>query len=151
MTVIAVGPADRVAGADDAGPPHAGVVDVHRTAAVVAALLVATGVLAFAVSDSRSVTALIPAVVGVVVGVLVLVSRRAARSGRGTVARGVVVAYAVVGALAALGSLGRVVPALTGGIELPVAFAAQVATVLLSGWLAVVAVQELRTGVGARR
>ena len=120
--------------------------DVHRTAAVVAALLVATGVLAFAVSDSRSITALIPAVVGVVVGVLVLLARRTSLS-----ARGVVVGYAVVGGLAALGSLGRVVPALTGGIELPVAFAAQVATVLLGGWLAVVAVQELRAGAGARR
>ena len=60
------------------------------------------------------------------------------------------VAYAVVGGLGALGSLGRVVPALTGGIELPVAFAAQVVTVLLGGWLAVAAGQHLRGRAPAR-
>ena len=119
--------------------------DVHRTAGVVAALLVVTGLLAFLVSDSRSATALLPALLGVVVGVLVVVARRARRPGRG-----VVVAYAVVGALAALGSLGRVVPALTGGVELPVAFAAQVVTVVLGAWLAVFAVQHLTGRTRAR-
>ena len=119
--------------------------DVHRTAALVAGLLVATGVVAFLVSGASSVTALIPAVLGLVVGVLALLARRARRPGRA-----LVVGYAVVGALGALGSLGRVVPALSGEIELPVAFAAQVVTVVLGAWLAVVAVQHLAGRTSAR-
>ena len=119
--------------------------DVHRTATVVAALLVVTGVLAFLLADSGSVTALIPALLGVVVAVLVVVARQARRP-----ARGVLVGYAVVGGLGALGSLGRVVPALLEGVELPLAFAAQVVTVLLGGWLAVVAVQQLLGRATAR-
>ena len=51
----------------------------------------------------------------------------------------------LIALLGALGSLGRVVPALMGGdIALPIAFGAQVVTSVLCVWLVVASVQHFR-------
>lgn len=118
--------------------------DFYRTTAIVAALLVATGVLAYLVTGASSPTALIPAFFGLFLGGLWALARRPS-----TLGRMATYAIVVVALLGALGSLGRVVPALFGGgIALPVAFAAQLITTVLCLWLVVAAVQHFR---GVRR
>ena len=114
--------------------------DVYRTTATVAALLIAAGVVAYVATGANSVTALIPAFLGLIIGGLYLLAR-AKPSTEKAAMHGV----AVVALLGALGSLGRVVPALLGGeIALPVAFAAQVLTAALCVWLIVAAVRHFR-------
>ena len=114
--------------------------DVYRTTATVAALLIVTGVVAFFVTGTNSVTALIPAFLGLVIGGLYLLARSVPST-----AKAAMHGVAVVALLGAVGSLGRVVPALLGGeIALPVAFAAQVVTTVLCVWLIVAAVRHFR-------
>ena len=113
--------------------------DIYRTTAVVAALLIATGLVAYLASGASSFTALIPAFLGLVIGALWAVAR-----GRPSWAKHAMHGVAVVALLGALGSLGRVIPALAGGIGLPLAFAAQVVTAVLCTWLIVAAVRHFR-------
>lgn len=115
--------------------------DVYRTTATVAALLVLTGVVAYVATGASSVTALIPAFLGLAIGALYLLARS-----KPSTAKAAMHGVAVVALLGALGSLGRVVPALLSGeeIALPVAFAAQVVTTALCVWLIVAAVRHFR-------
>lgn len=114
--------------------------DIYRTTTTVAALLAVAGVIAFVVTGASSFTALIPAVLGLVIGGLYLLARS-----RPSTAKVAMHGVAVVALLGALGSLGRVVPALLGGeIALPVAFAAQAVTTVLCLWLIVAAVRHFR-------
>jgi len=114
--------------------------DIYRTSGLVAGLLVATGLVAFLISGTSSVTALIPAFFGLLIGALVALARA-----KPSVAKGVMHGVVLLAALGAFGSLGRVVPALLGGeIALPVAFAAQVVTAILCVWLVVASVKHFR-------
>jgi hypothetical protein len=113
--------------------------DIYRTTAVVAALLVATGLIAYVVSGANSFTALIPSFLGLVIGALWAVTHA-----RPSWAKHAMHGVAVIALLGALGSLGRVIPALTGGVDLPIAFTAQVVTTVLCLWLIVAAVRHFR-------
>lgn len=114
--------------------------DIYRTSGVVAGLLIATGLVAFLISGASSVTALIPAFFGLLIGGLVAFARA-----KPSAAKGVMHGVVLLAALGALGSLGRVVPALLGGeIALPVAFAAQAVTAILCVWLVVASVKHFR-------
>lgn len=114
--------------------------DITRTAGLVAGLLVATGVVAFAITGANSVTALIPAFLGLVMGGLVMLAK-AKPSATKAAMHGVV----IVALLGALGSIGRVVPAMVSGeIALPIAFAAQLVTTILCIALVAAAIRHFR-------
>ena len=114
--------------------------DILRTSGLVSVLLVATGIVAYAVTGMSSFTALIPSFLGLVMGALVALAKA-----KPTLQKHAMHAVVIVALLGALGSLGRVVPALLGGeIALPVAFAAQVVTTVLCLWLVVAAVRHFR-------
>ncbi len=113
--------------------------DIYRTTITVAALLVVVGVASYFLSGTSSPTALIPAAIGLVIGILWAISKA-----KPSIAKHTMHGVALVTLLGALGSLGRVIPALTGGIELPVAFAAQVATTVLCVWLIVASIRHFR-------
>ncbi|MEM9997564.1 MAG: hypothetical protein AAF809_07670 [Bacteroidota bacterium] len=120
--------------------------DIYRTTFLAAGLLVAAGVIAYVVTSTSSVTALIPAFLGIAIGGLGALAKA-----KPTLAKHAMHGVAVVALLGALGSLGRVVPALTGGeIALPVAFAAQTLTAVLCVWLIVAAVRHFRATRRAR-
>lgn len=119
--------------------------DIYRTTAVVAALLIVVGVISYVASGTGSPTALIPAAIGLIIGILWAISRA-----RPSIARHTMHGVALVALLGALGSLGRVIPALIGGITLPIAFAAQVATTVLCTWLIVAAIQHFRASRRAK-
>ncbi|MEM1117014.1 MAG: hypothetical protein AAF845_17030 [Bacteroidota bacterium] len=114
--------------------------DITRTSGLVAALLIAAGVGAYLVSGTGSVTALIPAFLGIAIGALV-----SGAKAKPSLAKHLMHGVVLVALLGALGSLGRVVPALLGGeIALPVAFAAQAVTAALCVWLIVASVRHVR-------
>ncbi|MEM1041056.1 MAG: hypothetical protein AAGI91_00355 [Bacteroidota bacterium] len=114
--------------------------DIYRTTITVASILILTGVAAYVGSGTNSVTALIPSFLGLAIAGLWALARAKPDLGKHAM-HGV----AVVALLGALGSLGRVVPALLGGdIALPVAFAAQLVTTVLCVWLIVAAVRHFR-------
>ena len=119
--------------------------DIYRTTSIVAALLIIVGATAYFASDTGSPTALIPAAIGLLIGILWAISKA-----RPAIAKHTMHGVAVIALLGALGSLGRVIPALMEGITYPVAFAAQLVTSALCAWLIVAAVQHFRANRRAK-
>lgn len=116
-----------------------------RLTTIIGALLVVTGVLAYVVTSTSSVTALIPAFVGGLLLICAAVASRPALHRHGVHAALVV---ALVGALGSLMNVVKVGQLFTGAAERPAAIITSlILFVLCAGYVAV----GIRSFVAARR
>ena len=106
-----------------------------KQTSICGALLIALGVIVTIVSDSGSVTSLIPAFVGIILLVLGL-----AASAKPAMSHHLMHVMAVIALLAVLGSLG----ALVGRGSTGWALFSQLATIVIAGFLLVNAIQAFR-------